>query len=1091
MLKKNLSKSALVVALLTTTVIWRGTTAYAEDPNQAFTLDPMIVTAQRTETRDLDTPATTNIITEQNIKEAGYKNVFDAIEHQVGLTSTGYGDAGQDFGFSSGRTVIRGYDRGTLVMVDGIPMNLKNYNSLDGIPIDMVQQIEIIKGAAGTLYGSEAMGGVVNVITKRPGGKTQVKVKGTVGNYYKDYGVTYAGEKLIVTASKEYSNKLTHSNAYPEGSSTDWWVGKGQKNRAGISAALTDEIGFTFIYQDGNITRGSNNDAKKVGSVYKKYNYRYDDKRITTGLTYNGKYNGIKALVGYNYRRTDDYKGEQKDLPDLLKMVPGVHVREVNGKGQYTMVSVRGSTAAQVGVFVDGVLFNLGGDAAADISTIPVHNVERIEVYRGYIPARFGGTFMGGVINIVTKRPTKANVQASFGKSSFGGYKGSLQIDAPLGGGALMVSINRDQSEGDFKYKNFDNDRTYKERLQYYYKDLENTTNRINKQISYDVGFGMEEPSLGKVTSIDEMVTRCAPGGDIYEVFWKQNPDDYGGRDVMEHDWEFYYAKYADPNYKENLYKSDQYQLDKLESAERWRKANDYKNTDAIIKWQDDHWLAKATWKNIRRHLPHPIDNNYAPLWTVDQDWAVNMPYGKPNMYYFRNQELTAKELLLGRRDTVGNLEWGWSINYLKQDKDYYIDDWQNLEKVLEATNSLNTLSANSLWSKYDSRRLGAKIDGSYKAGDRHLIEFLVDASKEKMDIDGWRMHDFENSSEDTRGRWRNYYEQEIFNAQVQDTITLNKKGDFWLTPSVRYNRSKILGRSDRYDEKNDPQNVKWFHQQDEQTDDKVTWQLALKKQFNDHFTLRATGGTYYRLLNMYEIAGDGAGIWPMPNVGGTDSVFPMPEEGKQWDVSAIWDGKALGADTAKFQLTYFGRDSENLLQLMSRNFFFFYTNAAKAKVNGLEIQADMSWQKWDVNLQATYTKPKDVFYDMTKLPGYDSNTIAGSLAYQPQWEGTARLTYRPDTNWSLFTQLRYVDWMVTDPIPLTTGAVKRQSSLTTMDVGVKYKFNKSLQLAVGCNDVLNKANDMYLNMYGNGEIRNIQYPIQGRTYYATLQYTY
>lgn len=133
MLKKNLSKSALVVALLTTTVIWRGTTAYAEDPNQAFTLDPMIVTAQRTETRDLDTPATTNIITEQNIKEAGYKNVFDAIEHQVGLTSTGYGDAGQDFGFSSGRTVIRGYDRGTLVMVDGIPMNLKNYNSLDAV----------------------------------------------------------------------------------------------------------------------------------------------------------------------------------------------------------------------------------------------------------------------------------------------------------------------------------------------------------------------------------------------------------------------------------------------------------------------------------------------------------------------------------------------------------------------------------------------------------------------------------------------------------------------------------------------------------------------------------------------------------------------------------------------------------------------------------------------------------------------------------------------------------------------------------------------------------------------------------------------
>lgn len=793
--------------------------------------------------------------------------------------------------------------------------------------------------------------------------------------------------------------------------------------------------------------------------------------------------------------RPDDYKGEQKDLPDLLKMVPGVHVRELNGKGQYTTVSVRGSTAAQVGVFVDGVLFNLGGDAAADISTIPVHNVERIEVYRGYIPARFGGTFMGGVINVVTKRPTKANVQASFGKSSFGGYKGNLQIDAPLGGGALMVGINRDQSDGDFKYKNFDNDRTFKERLEWYHKDLEDTINRINNQIAEDIGYGMPSPIGGEVKSIDEMVTRCAPGGDIYEAFWQQNPDDYGGQDEMNYMWETYYAAYADPDYKENLYKSDRYQLDKLESAERWRKANDYKNTDAIIKWQDDHWLAKATWKNIRRHLPHPIDKNYAPLWTVDQDWAVNMPYGKPNMYYFRNQELTAKELLLGRRDTVGNLEWGWSINYLKQDKDYYIDDWQNLEKVLEATSGLNTLKANTLWSKYDSRRLGAKIDGSYKAGNRHLIEFLVDASKEKMDIDGWKMFDFEHANEDTRSRWRNYYEQEIINAQIQDTITLNKKGDFWLTPSIRYNRSKILGRSDRYDEKNDPQHIKWLGQTDEQTDDKVTWQLALKKQFNDHFTLRATGGTYYRLLNMYEIAGDGAGILPMPNVGGSASVFPMPEEGKQWDISAIWDGKWLGADTAKFQITYFGRDSKRLLQLSSWNsFFFVYNNAASGKVSGVELQADLSWQKWDVNLQATYTDPSNVLYDLSAIPGQQEwnkdGKIEGVMTYQPKWEGTARFTYRPDKNWSLFTQMRHVGKVTTDAIPSTTGALPWQSSLTTMDVGVKYKINKSLQVAVGCNDVLNKANDMYLRTTYS-EMRNILYPIQGRTYYATLQYTY
>ena len=125
-----------------------------------YELNPVVVTAQRIEKTEINTPVTETIVTTKKIEEAGYKNAFDVIEHQVGLSSTGYGDAGQDFGFSSGRTVIRGYDRGTLVMVDGVPLNLKNYNSLEGIPVDMIEKVEIIKGASGTLYGAEAMGGV-------------------------------------------------------------------------------------------------------------------------------------------------------------------------------------------------------------------------------------------------------------------------------------------------------------------------------------------------------------------------------------------------------------------------------------------------------------------------------------------------------------------------------------------------------------------------------------------------------------------------------------------------------------------------------------------------------------------------------------------------------------------------------------------------------------------------------------------------------------------------------------------------------------------------------------------------------------------
>ena len=310
----------LLSALVFAGISWGGYGIASAAGEAVYELNPVVVTATRTEKMDVDVPANVTVVTAKKIEEAGYKNAFDAIQSQVGVESTGYGDAGQDFGFSSGRTVVRGYDRGTLVMVNGIPMNLKNYNSLAGIPKDMIEKIEIVKGAAGTLYGAEAMGGVVNIITKTPeDDKESFTIKGTVGNYYNDYGVTYAGPNLIVSLQKEYSDFINHSNAYPEGSKINWWVGKGQSNRAAVAAKLGEEVGFNLMYQDGNVTRGSFNEKYWVNkptkpAKYEKYNYRFDDKRLTTGLTYTGKDNGIKAIIGYNYRKTDGFD-RTKNIP--------------------------------------------------------------------------------------------------------------------------------------------------------------------------------------------------------------------------------------------------------------------------------------------------------------------------------------------------------------------------------------------------------------------------------------------------------------------------------------------------------------------------------------------------------------------------------------------------------------------------------------------------------------------------------------------------------------------------------------------------------------------------------------------------------
>ena len=304
-----------MTALITGLCIGGVQQVFAADDVQEFTLDPMVVTATRSEKRDVDVPATIEVINSKEIKNAGYKNVFDVIDNQLGITSTGYGDAGQDFGWSSGRTVVRGFDRGTLVLVNGMPINLKNYNTADVVPVEMVERVEIIKGAASTLYGPEAMGGVVNIITKKSFDKEFTKVKGTIGNYYKDYGITYGNEKLIIDVERQFSDKYDDSNDYPKGSSTKWWIGKGQMNRAAATVKITDEIGLNAFYSEDEITRGGVK-YKSNGKVDKTYDYKYEGKKANIALNYVGKDNGLKASAAYNYRQVDGYdyiKNQQVD----------------------------------------------------------------------------------------------------------------------------------------------------------------------------------------------------------------------------------------------------------------------------------------------------------------------------------------------------------------------------------------------------------------------------------------------------------------------------------------------------------------------------------------------------------------------------------------------------------------------------------------------------------------------------------------------------------------------------------------------------------------------------------------------------------
>lgn len=865
-----------------------------------------------------------------------------------------------------------------------------------------------------------------------------------------------------------------------------------------------------------------------------------------------------------NIVRPDEFKGEQKSLPDLLLTVPGVHVREVNGKGQYTTVTMRGSTAAQVGIFIDGVLANLGGDTAVDLSTIPVKNVERIEVYRGYIPSRFGGTFMGGVINIVTKKPETTDVSLEVGKSSYGGKRGSMEITAPLGDGSLMVGTNYESSDGDFKYKNYAAERYLpygEQQIAGQQKVIDNFNNEtidymtkgavINlqqEQIDYykannDAWLGFVRSDSLKDAIYDnryEYAKKDVGNSNLYLIeqqvvdrglkdeYLKRGYDDSDWHEALQYDWigssfgegvltpeikEEILKEYgdkvvqnnidkwtndADPDKnknqagrKESLEKLKQKQKEAA-NATRYRKYNDYEKTSTILKWQNKNWVIKGTYDTLDRHMPDSV-------WLGDVNAAVyNNGVDLSDRYYYdsRRQKQNSASLMLQNRQEVGKLEWGWMLDYMYQNKKYRAEHINTAYPNSEWDMQNQPLRE---WSRYKSNKYTAQIDGGYKLNDNNMLDFLINYSKEGLDIDGSNMAKIlggQASQNFLSAQIRNRYEQELFNVQLQDSITLDKEGTWIFTPSVRYNQSKITCFSDgkRF---TDGQ-ASWIHPKDSQTKGKATWQLALKKEVNENLTLRMTGGTYYRLLNMAEIAGDGAGILPAPrNHNGEGAMFPVPEEGKQFDISAIMNNKLLGADNST-TLTYYWRDSTNMLQLeRAGKDYWSYFNDNKGKSHGIELQSSFKWDKFDLDLQVTYLN--------TSAYNKHTATQFGEYAsvwptYQPEWEGNIRLTYRPSEKFSVFAEGHYTDEYFTYYNKATSGKLspylsgKPVCSLFVMNSGLKWMPKKNWQLTFGCNDILNKGPKSKIRSDAAFMVPgyiNPEFPIQGRTYYVTARYQF
>lgn len=160
--KRRKSKIALLSLSIMTALSMQ---AYAEED---FQLSEVVVTATRTERAIKDTPASVEVITRKDMETMGADSVIAALKLAMNINLS-------EAGMTGNQVSVRGMNTNqSLILIDGRRMagedtaTTMNFYELNRININNVERIEIVRGPVSSLYGSDALGGVINIITRKP-----------------------------------------------------------------------------------------------------------------------------------------------------------------------------------------------------------------------------------------------------------------------------------------------------------------------------------------------------------------------------------------------------------------------------------------------------------------------------------------------------------------------------------------------------------------------------------------------------------------------------------------------------------------------------------------------------------------------------------------------------------------------------------------------------------------------------------------------------------------------------------------------------------------------------------------------------------
>ncbi|WP_031387186.1 TonB-dependent receptor plug domain-containing protein [Desulfonatronum thiodismutans] len=272
-------------------------TSFAEEaPRQAAEVEEYVVTGTRTRHTLQDVPVETQVITREDIERMPSQNILDALKTVPGINVSTLDDV---MGSDNIRSTMRGlqFNEGYgLILIDGQRVHGEmgahgDYGiSLNQIPLSMIERIEIVKGAASALYGSDALAGVINIITRKAPKETTV----FGGAAYGRYEVTKRQDVSVNKSSRNYY-RANAGFGGPALGNSGYFFQYSYEQDEGIAfdPATTNRHSLmgkwnTDITENLSINLGANygRARRDLDNPVAEYDREYDSYRFSGGLNY-------------------------------------------------------------------------------------------------------------------------------------------------------------------------------------------------------------------------------------------------------------------------------------------------------------------------------------------------------------------------------------------------------------------------------------------------------------------------------------------------------------------------------------------------------------------------------------------------------------------------------------------------------------------------------------------------------------------------------------------------------------------------------------------------------------------------------------